>query len=86
MVTVNTITCPKCHDTIYSRATHDFHKCSCGAIAIDGGFEYMRMSYAIDIVADDVKHGELELQLTKQELYNDWNKQTDKYGIIKGAK
>ena len=35
--------CLKCGETIYSLYRHDFVKCKCGAIAIDGGFDYCRI-------------------------------------------
>ncbi len=38
----NQITCRKCGDTIYSAHVHDFVRCSCGAVAADGGMEYLR--------------------------------------------
>lgn len=38
----NSVRCKKCDSIIYSRYTHDFHSCDCGAISIDGGFEYCR--------------------------------------------
>lgn len=39
----NAVRCKKCGSIIYSRYTHDFHSCKCGAINIDGGFEYCRV-------------------------------------------
>jgi len=39
MIEVNAITCPRCEDTIYSRAHHDFRSCSCGDTFVDGGFD-----------------------------------------------
>lgn len=38
----NTIQCRKCGDIIESKHVHDFVTCSCGAVAIDGGHDYLR--------------------------------------------
>ena len=76
---VNCIVCPSCKDVIYSRARHDFHFCSCGEIAIDGGFEYMRMSYK-SVKPEIVVR---EVDVTKDELFQDWNQRLDKFGFIK---
>lgn len=76
---VAALECPNCGDIIYSRAHHDFHWCSCGDIAVDGGFDYMRCSYK------SVRPREITLDIsaTKQELYEDWNLGKNKFGLIK---
>jgi hypothetical protein len=38
----NEAQCRKCGEIIFSRHTHDFVACSCGAIAVDGGISYIR--------------------------------------------
>ncbi len=38
------IACLKCKTVIYSRHNHDMHSCECGAIAVDGGKSYTRIS------------------------------------------
>ena len=38
----NEARCNKCDDIIYSRHRHDFVQCKCGAIAVDGGMDYLR--------------------------------------------
>lgn len=37
------VECPVCHDVIASFHRHDFHYCSCGGTAIDGGLDYVRL-------------------------------------------
>lgn len=37
------IQCKKCKDIIESKHRHDFCKCRCGAISIDGGNNYTRI-------------------------------------------
>jgi hypothetical protein len=39
---INKIRCKKCDDVIESNHRHDFKNCKCGAVAVDGGKEYLR--------------------------------------------
>ena len=41
-IRTNKIKCRKCEDIIESIDVHDFKRCSCGAVAVDGGREYLR--------------------------------------------
>ena len=41
-VLVNKIRCKKCNDVIESTDRHDFKFCKCGAVAVDGGHDYIR--------------------------------------------
>ena len=41
-VKVNKAQCKLCGDIIESKHTHDFVRCSCGEIFVDGGKEYLR--------------------------------------------
>lgn len=79
---VQAIQCDACQDVIYSRAHHDYHHCTCGAINVDGGFEYMRFGWKDDEV-NKPEPFELKVLATKEELYQDWNKRTDKFGTVK---
>ena len=38
----NMARCKLCGDIIESKSTHDFRRCSCGAVAVDGGKSYLR--------------------------------------------
>lgn len=78
---VSAIQCKECKDVIYSRAHHDFHHCSCGNCFVDGGFDYFR--YGANSF-NSIKEIKLQLDITKTELYDDWNYSRDKYGTIKG--
>ncbi len=42
MIFVNKIRCNKCGDTIESTSVYDFKFCKCGAVAVDGGHDYLR--------------------------------------------
>ena len=38
----NRIKCKKCGEIIESTSIHDFKFCKCGAVAVDGGKDYLR--------------------------------------------
>ena len=42
----NAAQCLKCGEVIESRHRHDFKTCSCGALSVDGGKDYIRRVYA----------------------------------------
>jgi hypothetical protein len=42
LIIENAAICNKCNDFIVSKTRHDFVECSCGAIFVDGGQEYLR--------------------------------------------
>ena len=44
----NMAKCLKCGDIIESKYVHDFVRCSCGEIFVDGGLEYCRAG-AVDM-------------------------------------
>jgi len=76
---ISAIECPACNAVIFSRARHDFRYCPCGTVAIDGGFDYKKVCYA-DCIP---RHLFIEVAtVDKQILFEDWNTQKDKYGII----
>ena len=41
-VLVNKARCKRCGSVIESVSTHNLKRCSCGAISVDGGLEYIR--------------------------------------------
>ena len=45
-ITRTAVRCPTCGETIESGHRHDFVKCSCGAIYVDGGQDYARLGGA----------------------------------------
>ncbi len=38
----NALRCKKCDDVIESRHRHDFVRCQCGAVFVDGGHDHLR--------------------------------------------
>lgn len=81
---VSVIQCPECKEKIYSRTRHDFHWCHCGKVAIDGGFDYLKIT-GIPVMSEPgkIKVDRIEINATKQELYEDWNSRKNNYGWIK---
>ena len=41
-IVTNKIECKRCGDIIESTYRHDFKDCKCGAVAVDGGKDYLR--------------------------------------------
>lgn len=91
-----TIKCPSCNDIIYSRAQHDFNVCSCKETKIDGGhfdpetkrwtFERVlgnKICAEIKEVGDKIPTQLYEVDVTPNQLYDDWNTRGDKYGKIR---
>jgi len=81
-IKVEAVQCPICDDIIYSCARHDYHSCTCGNCDIDGGFDYLKYGWT------NVKPVQIEIEVdaTKEELYNSWNNSSlegpRKYGKI----
>lgn len=71
--------CLNCNDIVYSRARHDMRGCTCGDIAVDGGFDYYKVCYKTNAPSPI----EIEVDATRQELFDDWNEHINKFGLIK---
>ena len=42
MIIINKAKCKLCGDIVESKYRHDYVKCSCGEISVDGGKDYLR--------------------------------------------
>ena len=79
------IICPACMEFVYSRARHDFATCECGLSHVDGGQgnPYTR------VIADIKKLGMcpvsvwVDLHVTRDDMYDDWNSLGTVYGRLK---
>jgi len=76
---ITVIKCKICNVTIFSRCRHDFHSCKCGNCSIDGGREYVKISYKN---SNDYEIKEINIQQTQRELYDDWRTETNRYGTM----
>jgi len=56
----NKIRCNFCQDTIKSKHRHDFVFCSCGAVAVDGGKDYLRRVFNENPETDYTELSEFE--------------------------
>ena len=81
-VTVTTAKCPKCGDIIYSRAKTDARKCSCGALYVTGGFDFLEIGFDNTVNPDDVKIEETSIPASEIRLYLDWESVANKYGKL----
>ena len=54
IIITNKAKCLKCGDVIESRTVHDFVTCSCGAVSVDGGHEYLRRVFTGKDVFEDL--------------------------------
>lgn len=44
-ILVNRIRCRFCGDIIESKNVHDYKKCKCGKVSVDGGTSYLRRCF-----------------------------------------
>lgn len=79
---VNAIRCEECGYTIFSRARHDFRSCECGKVSIDGGLDYTKINFKTKTPPEPFP---LEINVTPKKLYEDWDKDINKYGLIRGG-
>lgn len=59
----NEVKCLDCGDQIYSAHRHDYKKCKCGKVGVDGGLEYIRRTYS-----DDANFKDLSILITEEIL------------------
>jgi hypothetical protein len=79
---LNAIQCPKCCDVVFSRARHDMRQCSCGAVAIDGGASYTKVSFEPGYFPF-LFEIELVGKMFLDNLFQDWNQKINALGLIK---
>lgn len=72
---VDAVKCNVCSDLIYLRSQKDMRWCSCG-----GTF----LMYPLALYEEEFDLKKIDIQHTEQELYDDWNLDIDKLGIILG--
>lgn len=74
---IDAIRCLNCGTILFSRTRHDFRSCGCSAgTFIDGGQDYCRVGGDFS----KIRGLTLEVEVTQEELYRDWNTNTDKFG------
>jgi hypothetical protein len=84
---VKGIKCPICKEFIISRANHDFIRCGCGNLYIDGGFyatkenfhSFSRVGFKD---STNIEVGSIELDISEKDLYNFWNKESNTFSVF----
>ena len=77
MILRNSIKCNHCNDEIESKHRHDFVRCKCGKVAVDGGLDYDKrmftslLDFTNTSITDDGTH-----ELRRQHLK--WGNSYDK--------
>lgn len=77
-IIVRAIKCLKCGQIIFSRSRHDFHWCKCRSIAIDGGFDYLKVTGNLENFIEK----RIKIKATKKQLYLDYSLNKNEYGYI----
>lgn len=77
----NKIQCKKCGDIIESKTVHDMVWCKCGAVAVDGGKEYLRRTGNDEDIIELSKYEEPNRNndITDKEIEDILNKRHDMY-------
>ena len=76
---VNALVCKSCGHAVFSRCRHDMRWCQCKSVAIDGGFDYAKVSYKDGASFEQVQ---LDIPVTKSDLYMDWSHRDDEHGLL----
>lgn len=76
------IFCPVCECTIYSRARHDFIRCPCGNVWIDGGQDGHCARYSAEWCDMPIETKRIKVDATLSVLYDDWNHSRNEFGIV----
>ena len=83
-MTVKGIRCNKCGAGVYSRSLHDFRWCPCKSVAIDGGRDYMKVTFEKQTDFECVDFEVLSFNRdadVKKILFDDWNLGRNEYGL-----
>jgi len=72
--------CMSCGDIIYSRAPWDKRMCYCGHVAVEGGLNEQFMTCT---PVAHVQTLDIDVFVTSQQLFDDWDKVRNKFGLIK---
>ncbi|WP_446686406.1 DUF7695 domain-containing protein [Paenibacillus eucommiae] len=51
-ILVNKVRCKQCLQEVVSETTHDFQKCKCGKVGVDGGKSYLRRVGELDLIEE----------------------------------
>lgn len=84
IIVSNQVRCNLCGDEPFSAHRHDYKKCKCGSVGVDGGMNYLRRTFN-----DDSDFTDLSIIMTKECVEDcvkalTWAEETDrnKYGKV----
>ena len=77
MLKIKAVKCLICNHVIYSRHRHDFRYCPCKNTAIDGGFDYVKIS------GENWEGTDIEIDVSKEILLKDYADGVNNYGVIR---
>ena len=85
----NQAKCRRCGDTIFSMNRHHYVECSCKAIMVDGGNDYLRRSVSPHFIEQSISMDEYDfntiLAYTK-EMYKNRNELGILYGVFRAIR
>lgn len=55
-IITNKIKCNYCGDIIESKSVHDYKRCKCGKVAVDGGRDYLKRMFPGETPFNHNKH------------------------------
>jgi hypothetical protein len=58
----NAIRCKHCDEVIESKSVHDFRKCGCGKVFVDGGLDYQRCGWPGGEIEDSIDFSPTEYE------------------------
>jgi hypothetical protein len=83
MLIYNAAKCVHCGDIIVSRHRHDFVKCSCDSIFVDGGLEYERRGYRLPSDYINLSKYSNESFEVIREYFSRYNRFSNSYVLLK---
>ncbi len=66
----NAARCHRCGDTIESKHGHDFVRCSCGGLFVDGGLGYARRGWSDGVTYDELSEQDADEHVSAWHIAN----------------
>lgn len=71
------IKCSECNNRVFSFSRHDMQYCKCGQCAIDGGFDYIKVTGTAETIRSTIKDS---LSLIREQFI--WTRRYDKNNTL----
>lgn len=79
---IKALKCKRCGSIIYSRSYCDCRWCKCNTYGVDGGYKNEMKIKIKGELTNDYEIIELNIKATEQDLYLDYMKSTNKFGVV----